>query len=42
MVFTVVVFFSRLHERLGEEDQAASAYTEYINEANRMGVSRSQ
>uniref|UniRef100_K1PGN6 Cell division cycle protein 23-like protein n=1 Tax=Magallana gigas TaxID=29159 RepID=K1PGN6_MAGGI len=37
-----LIKLAKLHERLNEEDQAASAYTEYINEANRMGVSRSQ
>ncbi|KAK3096228.1 hypothetical protein FSP39_024698 [Pinctada imbricata] len=29
---------AKIHERLGEEDQAASAYTEYINESNRQGI----
>ena len=33
------IAFYRIHETLGEEDQAASAYTEYINDANRQGVS---
>ena len=29
----------RLHERLNEDDQAAGAYTEFINNANVHGVS---
>ncbi|XP_065925783.1 cell division cycle protein 23 homolog [Magallana gigas] len=33
-----LIKLAKLHERLNEEDQAASAYTEYINEANRMGT----
>ena len=30
---------TRLHERLNEDDQAAGAYTEFINNASVNGVS---
>ena len=33
------VIISRLHERLNEDDQAAGAYTEFINNASVNGVS---
>ena len=39
-IFEQYFFFNcRLHERLGEETHAAAAYTEYVNDANRQGVS---
>ncbi|XP_033757440.1 cell division cycle protein 23 homolog [Pecten maximus] len=34
---TALIKLARLHEKLHEEDQAASAYTDYINEASRQG-----
>jgi anaphase-promoting complex subunit 8 len=34
-----LIRLARLYEKLNEEDQAAVAYTEYINEAQRQGVS---
>ena len=33
-----MLFHCRLYERLSEEDQAAAAYTEYINETEMQGV----
>jgi len=36
-----LIYHPRLHEKLHEEDQAASAYTDYINEATRQGVNTS-
>ena len=35
----MLLFVCRLYERLMEEDQAAAAYTEYVNESERQAVS---
>ncbi|KAL4231898.1 Anaphase-promoting complex subunit 23 [Mactra antiquata] len=32
---------AKLHARLGEEDQAAGAYNEFVNEANALGLGKS-